>query len=123
MLIVHVIRQLFYLCFFHKIYAATTNEELLAVMADEEVISKITEAGYMKPLHQFEVSGKEDIIFLLTTYHHLFIKVKAMIDQINEGLEVFGIYDYIVRYSDLLRPLMVSERTSLTSSECTLLSK
>lgn len=102
---------------FLKICAASTDEELVAVMSEEEALSKATEAGYMKPLSRLEMSDKHDIISVLTTYH-LFIKAKAAMDQFKEGLEFFGIYNYIVKYPDLLRPLFVNERTLLTFSKC-----
>ena len=85
-------------------------------MSEEDALNKVTEAGYVKPLSRVELSDKCSIVSLLTTYH-LFIKAKATMDQFKEGLVAFGIYDYILKYPDLLRPLFVDERTPLTSSE------
>ena len=84
-------------------------------MNGEEGLSKVSEVGYTKPLNRLELSDKCGIISLLTTYH-LFIKSKAAMDQFKEGLELFGVYQYIVKYPGLLRALF--ERLPLTSSEC-----
>ena len=64
-------------------------------MNGEKGLSKISEVGYTKPLNRLELSDK-CIISLLTTYH-LFIKSKAAMDQFKEGLELFGVYQYIVK--------------------------
>ena len=83
-------------------------------MNGEEGLSKVSEVGYTKPLNRLELSDKCGIISLLTTYH-LFIKSKAAMEQFKEGLELFGVYQYIVKYPGLLRALFVNERLPLTS--------
>ena len=86
-------------------------------MNGEEGLSKVSEVGYTKLLNRLELSDKCGIISLLTTYH-LFIKSKVAMDQFKEGLELFGVYQYIVKYPGLLRALFVNERLPLTSSKC-----
>ena len=86
-------------------------------MNGEEGLSKVSEVDYTKPLNRLELSDKCHIISLLTTYH-LFIKSKAAMDQFKEGLELFGVYQYIVKYPGILWALFVNERFPLTSSEC-----
>ena len=38
--------------------------------------------------------------------------------KFKEGLELFGVYQYIVKYPGILRALFVNERLPLISSEC-----
>ena len=79
-------------------------------------ISFITEAGYMKPLSKLCLDDVSDLVSTLITYHHLFIKVKAHMDQFHEGLESFGLGSYISEYYSLLQPLFVDEKVGLTAS-------
>ena len=37
-------------------------------------------------------------------------------DQFREGLEIFGVYQYISKYPDIMQPLFVDESTNLTAS-------
>lgn len=59
---------------------------------------------------------KEEIIHTIVTFH-LFIKVKAVMDQFKEGLEVSGLLQHMKKYYDLMTPLFVNERSSLTASK------
>lgn len=78
-------------------------------------ISFITEAGYMKTLSKLCLDDVSALVSTLITYH-LFIKVKAHMDQFHEGLESFGFGSYISKYYFLLRPLFVHEKVGLTAS-------
>lgn len=122
-IMMHVLWKHFLFSFMHlhiQVSAATSNEELVAVMCSDEALSKITEAGYTKPEKSAVAThaDKQEIKSLLTTYN-LFIEAKAMMDQFKEGLEAFRVHDFFTRHVDLLRPLLVDERTPLKSSKCT----
>ena len=73
------------------------------------------EAGYKKPICSICLADKPDLVSQITTYH-LFIKVKAHMDIFKEGLELFGVYQYVSKYQSLLRSLFVDESIPLTAS-------
>lgn len=77
----------------------------------------MTEAGYAKPLSLITVIDKKIISTLLT--FHLFIKVKAVMDQFQEGLAETGLLYYMKKYTDLMRPLFVNENPAITASKIT----
>ncbi len=45
------------------------------------------------------------------------LKVKAVMDQFREGLEAAGLLPFMVKYTDLMRPLFVDESRCLTASK------
>ena len=85
-------------------------------MVEELAIGLAIEAGYRKPLSRLCLGEKSELVCLLTTYH-LFIKVKAHMDLFKEGLEHFGMGQYISKYQCLLHPLFVDEKIFFTSSK------
>ena len=60
------------------------------VVGEDMEISLITEAGYMKPLSTLCLDDVSNLVSTLITYH-LFIKVKAHMDQFCEGVEHFDL--------------------------------
>ena len=85
------------------------------VVGGDMEISLITEAGYMKPLSRLCLDDVSNLVSTLITYH-LFIKVKAHMDQFREGVEHFGLDSYLSKCYSLLRPLFVDEKVGLTAS-------
>ena len=82
-------------------------------MREEQAMTVAMEAGYKKPLCRISLADKTELISLITIY----IKVKAHMDDFKEGLELFGVYQYITKYQCLLRPLYVDESTRITASK------
>ena len=76
------------------------------------MLSRLTEAGYSKPLHMISVSDKKGILASLCDFH-LFMKVKAVMDQFKDGLALGGVLQLMKSNFDLLQPLFVDE-TPLT---------
>ena len=56
------------------------------------------------------------MVSTLLTFH-LFIKVKAVMDQFKEGLEEAGVLHYMKKYYDLTTPLFVNETSRLTANK------
>ena len=77
------------------------------------MLSRLTEAGYSKPLHMISVSDKKGILASLCDFH-LFMKVKAVMDQFKDGLALGGVLQLMKSNFDLLRPLFVDETPPLT---------
>ena len=75
----------------------------------------MAEVGYTKPLTLMCLSDRRGVIDEVLTFH-LFIKVKAAMDQFLEGLECAGFLSYMKRYTDIVRPLFVDESPPLTAS-------
>lgn len=101
---------------FSKIQDAGTSQELTEVMSAEDIQSQIIEAGFTKPVSSLSLSDKGEVVSTLLTFH-LFIKVKAVMDQFGEGLERAGLLQYMKLYQDLMRPLFVNETPALTASK------
>ena len=80
---------------------------------EEDMLSSLTEAGYNRPLNQLSLADKKVIISSLVDFH-LFMKVKAVMDQFNEGLALGGVLSLMKDYCDLLRPMFVDETPALT---------
>ena len=85
-------------------------------MQKESSLAHVAEVGYMKPLTSVSVIDKNDIIAAVTTFH-LFIKVKAAMDQFQQGLELAGVLKYMKKYTDMMRPLFVDESQPFTASK------
>ena len=94
-----------------QISKSKTTDEIQAALSRDEAANIIAEAGYTKPL---VISGKDTLLSTILTYH-LFIKSKAMMDQFCIGLEKSGVYEFMKRYEDQIRPLFVDERSPLTA--------
>ena len=90
---------------------------LREALGEELVLNSLLEAGYKKPICRVSLADKADLVSLITTYH-LFIKVKAHMDCFKEGIELFGVYQYVSKYPSLLRPLFVDESIPLSASKC-----
>ena len=101
-----------------KVLVAENNDSLREIFQEEESIVHMTEAGYAKPLSLITVIDKKEVISTLLTFH-LFIKVKAVMDQFQEGLAETGRLYYVEKYTDLMRPLFVNENPAITASKIT----
>jgi len=86
------------------------------LLQEEEALTLLSEAGYAKPLSLVTLADKRGILGTVLTFH-LFIKVKAVMDQFKEGLEMAGILQYMEKYTDIIRPLFVDENLPLTASK------
>ena len=111
------------MCYIHKIKFLFTNislagndEALRGVLQKETVLTCMSDVGFTKPLSTVRLAHKDEIISTIVTFH-LFIKVKAVMDQFKEGLGVAGLLQHIKKYYDLMTPLFVNERSSLTGSK------
>ena len=82
-------------------------------------MSRLVEAGYTKPLNQLLLSDRDEIVSILVSFH-LLLKVKAVMDQFREGLELRGLLHFMTKYTDLLRPLFVDENRPLTARKQTI---
>lgn len=85
-------------------------------MQEETVLTCMSDVGFTKPLSTVRLADKDEIISTIVTFH-LFIKVKAVMDQFKEGLGVAGLLQHMKKYYDLMTPLFVNERSSLTASK------
>lgn len=74
----------------------------------------VVEAGYSKPLSKVSLCDQGEIVSTLLAFH-LFLKVKGVMDQFREGLQVAGLLHFMTKYTDLLRPLFVDEKHLLTA--------
>ena len=101
---------------FLKISSADCEETLRRVLEDEKALTHLSEAGFTKPLSLVQLSDRREIVSTLLTFH-LFIKVKAVMDQFKEGLEEAGLLHYMKKYHDLMTPLFVNETSRLTASK------
>ena len=102
--------------FCYKISDASSDASLQEMLQEEEMVSRLVEAGYSKSLSQLSLSDRDDIMSSLVSFH-FFLKVKAVMDQFREGLETSGLLHFMTKYTDLLRPLFVDERRPLTASK------
>ena len=68
---------------------------------------RITEAGYSKPLHMISANDKKRILTSLCDFH-LFMKVKAVMDQFKDGLALASVLPFLKSNFDL-RSLVVDE--------------
>lgn len=80
-------------------------------MADNEVLQKVMDAGYTKPLLHMH---KQDMLSTLAV-HYCLLNVKAELDQLCEGLETLGLLSAIREYPQLFQCLFVSEGNCLTA--------
>ena len=71
--------------------------------------------GYTKPLTRLSQSDRKEIIDAVQTFH-LFIKVKAVMDQFQEGLRYARVHIYLKQFMDIIRPLFVNDSPPLTAS-------
>ena len=76
----------------------------------------LAEAGYFRALSMVSVDDKKDIIAAVTTFY-IFIKVKAAMDQFQQGLEAAGVLSYMRKYADLIRPMFVDESVPFTAGK------
>lgn len=96
-----------------QIVEAKTDSELQQAFHSEEMMAQLLETGYCKPISQITLMQRRGLAATLTSYH-LYMKVKACMDQFSEGLELAGLGKYIKLYPDVLRPLFVDEGKPLT---------
>ena len=85
-----------------------------SVFNDETAATILFETGYQKPLSKLTMEDKEEVTQVISAYHTL-IKVKAEIDQFVLGLQCLKIYDYIVKYPEMMMPLFVHHGKKLTA--------
>ena len=94
-----------------QIEQVDSDDALRALL--QEVMELLTEAGCSRPLHLLTLSDRKAVVTSLSDFH-LFMKVKACMDQFKMGLELCGGLKYIKKYPDLLRPMLVDEHPDLT---------
>ena len=86
------------------------------MLHEEQILSRLVEAGYTKSLSQLSLSDRDEIVSTLVAFY-LFLKVKAVMDQFRDGLEMAGLLKFMKKYTDQLRPLFVDESSPLTASK------
>ena len=99
-----------------KISSAACDETLRGVLEGEDALTYLMEIGFTKPLSLVHLSDKQEIVSNLITFH-LFIKVKAVMDQFKKGLDEAGVLQYMTKYFDIMTPLFVNEEIPLTASK------
>ena len=82
-------------------------------LAVDEVMDLLVATGYRKPLAQLGLKDVADLVGLLLEYH-LFVKVKAEIDQFLEGLKTLGFLGHLRKNSSLWQAFFVTSNDSLT---------
>lgn len=103
-------------CSCYKVSEASNDSSLQEIIQEEDNATRLLEAGYSKSLRAVSLDDRNGIISTLLTFH-LFLKVKAVMDQFREGLEVAGLLKFLTTYTDLMRPLFVDESSPLTASK------
>ena len=81
-------------------------------MHSDDALALMADVGYTKPLTRVSQSDRKEIINAVQTFH-LFIKVKAVMDQFQEGLRYARVHIYLKQF---IRPLFVNDSPPLTSS-------
>ena len=84
-----------------KISSAACDETFRGVLEGEDALTYLMDVGFTKPLSLVHLSDKEEIVSTLITFH-LFIKVKAVMDQFKKGLNEAGVLQYMTKYCDLI---------------------
>ena len=102
----------------YKISGASNDSSLQKVFQEDDMSARLIEAGYSKSLYALSLNDASGMGSTLLTFH-LFLKVKAVMDQFKEGLEMAGLLPFMTKYADLMRPLFVDETCCLTASKCT----
>ena len=96
-----------------QIQSAKNDIDLRGVLQQESSMTCLAEAGYFRALSMVSV---DDIIAAVTTFY-IFIKVKAAMDQFQQGLEAAGVLSYMRKYTDLIRPMFVDESVPFTAGK------
>ena len=99
-----------------QINSAQSDAVLQDVLMRDSSMTCLVEAGYLKALTSVSVNEKNDIVTTITTFY-LFVKVKAAMDQFQQGLESAGILQYMKKYTDLIRPMFVDEALPFTAGK------
>ena len=86
-----------------------TDEALKDILQEEKAQKYFNDIGFTRPLSLVHIGIKNEIVSTIITCD-LFIKVKAVMDQFQEGLEMVGLRPYLRKYSDLMLPLFVDKK-------------
>ena len=70
-------------------------------------IDIIIDSGYTRPLASVRMSDRAGLIGVILQ-HAVIYRVKAVLDQIKEGLKILGVGEAMCKYPDLLKPFFVA---------------
>ena len=92
-----------------------TDVALRDALHSDDALALMANVGYTKPLTRLSQSDRKEIIDAVQTFH-LFIKVKAVMDQFQEGLRYARVHIYLKQFMDIIRPMFVNDNPPLTAS-------
>ena len=84
------------------------------LLTDNEVLQKLMDAGYTKPLLHIY---KQDMLSALAV-HFCLLSVKAELDQLREGLETLHVLSAMMKHPHVFQCLFVAEHNPLTAGTC-----
>ncbi len=79
-----------------------TDEDLRGTFDDSDHELVLLETGFRKPLSMLVMADIE--VIQKTLKNHLLMRVKAELDQFQEGLAVCGVGEGVQRYPHLMAP-------------------
>ena len=83
--------------------------------SDADMESLLLETGFFKPLSLLSMSDKDGILSSVTDYHCI-LKVKAVMDQFLEGLEVGGVLVAVRNHGDVMKSMFCpTQKSELTA--------
>ena len=83
-----------------------TDVALRDALHSDDALALMANVGYTKPLTRLSQSDRKEIIDAVQTFH-LFIKVKAVMDQFQEGLRYARVHIYLKQFMDIIRLLLL----------------
>lgn len=93
-----------------QLQSAETDEDVQISLAVDEVMDLLLATGFRKPLAQLGLKDVDDLVGFLLEYH-LFVKVKAEIDQFVEGLTTLGFLGYLRKNPSLWQNFLCCPKT------------
>ena len=75
----------------------------------------VYETGFRKPLSLLCLCDRRDLCAKLKC-HFTIVKVKAELDQFAEGLKCCGVLEYMKKFPDIMRPLLVADPATVVTA-------
>ena len=99
--------------YFAQLQSAETDEDVQISLAVDEVMELLLATGFRRPLALLGLKDVDDLVGFLLEYH-LFVKVKAEIDQFVEGLMTLGFLGHLRKNPSLWQNFFVLSEDKLT---------
>ena len=118
-MIVDLICVLFYTCniyFTLQLRGSETDDDVQVVLAVDEAMELLVSTGFRKPVSQLGMTDVEDVIMVLLEYH-LFVKVKAEIDQFVDGLKTLGFLGCLMKNPSMWESFFLPPKVTLTPGQ------